>query len=253
MKMFSLEGRVAFVTGSSRGLGYAMAAALGKAGAKVAINARDPAGVDAAVAKLRAAGISAAAHAFDVSDEGACKAAIAAIERDWGKLDILVNNAGINFRHAFLDYPTAEFEKIVKVHLTSAFVLSREAARGMVARKHGRIIMTSSAMARVGRPSIPAYAAAKAGLDSMMRSMAAELGGQGVTVNGIAPGYFLTELNRPLIDNQEFNAFIVKRTPAARWADPDELAGPIVLLASDAGAYINGHVLVVDGGLTAVL
>ncbi len=250
-EQFSLARRVAFVTGASRGLGYAMAEALGRAGAKVVINARDPAQLAAAAERLRAVGVDAKPRAFDVTDEDACKGAIAAIEREHGRLDILVNNAGANARGPFLDYKTSDFEAMFRVHLQSSFVLSREAARGMAARGFGRIIMTTSVMAKIARPNIAGYCAAKAGLESLMRQMAVELGPKGITVNGIAPGYFLTELNAPLVKDPAFNAMVTGRTPVGRWAEPKELGGPVVFLASDAAAYVNGHTLYVDGGLTA--
>ncbi|MBL8839402.1 MAG: SDR family oxidoreductase [Alphaproteobacteria bacterium] len=250
-EQFSLARRVAFVTGASRGLGYAMAEALGRAGAKIVINARDPVQLAAAAERLRAVGVDAKPRAFDVTDEDACKAAIVAVEREHGRLDILVNNAGANLRGPFLDYKTADFEAMFRVHLQSSFVLSREAARGMVARGFGRIIMTTSVMAKIARPNISGYCAAKAGLESLMRQMAIELGPKGVTVNAIAPGYFLTELNAPLVKDAAFDAMVKGRTPVGRWAEPKELGGPVVFLASDAAAYVNGHTLYVDGGLTA--
>jgi len=253
VEQFSLARRVAFVTGASRGLGYAMAEALGRAGAKVVINARDEAALAAAAERLRAAGIDATARAFDVTDETAAKAALDATERQHGRLDILVCNAGVNIRHPVLDYPTDEFEKVFRINLRSPFALARDAARGMVARGFGRIIMVASVMVKIARPNVAAYGAAKAGLDSLTRHMAIELGPKGVTVNAIAPGYFLTEMNAPLVKDAAFDAMVKARTPVGRWAEPRELGGPVVFLASDAAAYVNGHTLFVDGGLTAAL
>jgi gluconate 5-dehydrogenase len=253
IEQFSLARRTAFVTGASRGLGYAMAEALGRAGARVAINAREAGALDQAAGKLRALGIDASAHAFDVTDEDAARGAIAAIERQHGALDVLVCNAGINLRHPILDYPSADFERILQVHLRAPFALARDAARGMVARGFGRIIMVTSVMIRIARPNVAAYGAAKAGLDSLVRHMAVDLGRKGVTVNAIAPGYFLTEMNAPLVKDAAFDAMVKARTPVGRWAEPRELGGPVVFLASDAAAYVNGHTLFVDGGLTAAL
>jgi gluconate 5-dehydrogenase len=251
--MFSLKGRTALVTGGSRGLGFAMAKALGKAGATVVVNARNADQLGAAADMLRKDGIAATALAFDVCDEKAATDAIARVAREHGRLDILISNAGGNVRGAMLDYKTADFQAIVATHLTAAFVLAREAAKIMVKNRHGRIISTSSIMGRVARPTIPAYVAAKAALDSLTRAMAVELGPQGVTVNAIAPGYFVTEINTPLLANQEFTAMVERRTPVGRWGQPDELGAAALFLASDEAAYVNGHTLVVDGGITIAL
>jgi gluconate 5-dehydrogenase len=251
--MFSLKGRVALVTGASRGLGFAMAKALGKAGAAVVVNARNADQLGTAAEMLRKDGISASALAFDVCDERAAVDAVARVARDHGKIDILISNAGSNIRGAMLDYRTEDFQSVVTTHLTAAFVLAREAAKIMVRNRHGRIISTTSIMGRVARPTIPAYAAAKAALDSLTRAMAVELGPQGVTVNAIAPGYFVTEINTPLLANKEFTAMVERRTPVGRWGQPDELGAAAVFLASDEAGYVNGHTLVVDGGVTISL
>ena len=251
--MFSLKGRVALVTGASRGLGFAMAKALGKSGATVIINSRSAGPLGEAAEMLKKDGIAASAMPFDVADEKAAVDTIARIVREHGRIDILVNNAGGNIRGAVTDYKTADFLSIVNTHLTAAFVLAREAAKTMVKQRHGRIISTTSIMGRVARPTIPAYAAAKAALDSLTRAMAVELGPQGVTVNAIAPGYFVTEINATLVANTEFTALIERRTPVGRWGQPDELGAAAVFLASDEASYVNGHTLVVDGGITIAL
>ncbi|MBI1243984.1 MAG: SDR family oxidoreductase [Alphaproteobacteria bacterium] len=246
--LFDLTGRVALVTGASRGLGFAMAEALAKAGASVVLNARNKAELDAAAKKLGGEALP-----FDVTDEAACVAAVADIAKRRGRLDILVSNAGSNIRAPLLEYKTADFDTTIGQHLRAGFVLGREAAKVMTKASKGRIIYTTSLTAHLGRPSIVAYTAAKTALEGMIRQMAVELAPSGVLVNGIAPGYFLTELNRPLIDNKEFNSMIIRRTPLGRWGDPAELGGACLLLASDAGSFLTGQTLVVDGGMSVSL
>ena len=246
--MFSLENRVALVTGASRGLGLAMAQALKENGAKVIINARDPDALASA-----AATIGAQAMAFDVTDAAASRQALDDIVQQHGRLDILVNNAGIQHRQPLLDWQDSDFDRVIAVNLTSCFRLARDAARLMMPRKFGRIINTGSVAAILGRPTIHAYVAAKAGLHGLTRSMAAEMGRHGITINALAPGYFATELNTALTDDKAFTAWVESRTPAGRWAQPSELGGAVVFLASDAASYVNGHVLAVDGGLSTSL
>jgi gluconate 5-dehydrogenase len=247
---FDLTGRLALVTGSSRGLGLAIARGLAGAGARVLLHGRDPDRLAASAAALPG---TAGHFAFDVSDPGAMRDAFARIRDEHGGLDILVNNAGVIPRKPLLETTDEDWDAVIDSNLSAYFRLSREAARLMVPAKRGRIIMISSIMGFLGRPTIPGYVTAKAGLHGMVRALAVELAPHGITVNAIAPGFFPTDATDVLHKDPKFNDWIAMRAPMGRWGDPPELAGPAVFLASDAASYVTGHVLVADGGLTAAL
>ncbi len=247
--LFSLAGKVALITGASRGLGWAMAQAMAAAGGHVVLNGRDPSILAERVQTLVRKGWSASSAPFDVTDEAAGTRAIAEIAETHGRLDVLIANAGVQHRSPLLDFTTQEFQRVVETNLTACFTLAREAAKIMVPQAAGRIIFTASIMCQVGRPSIPAYIASKGGIIALTRALATELGPQGITCNAIAPGFFATEMNQALLEDAEFTAWVSSRTPLGRWAQPEEIGGAAVFLASPAGSYVNGHVLTVDGGM----
>jgi gluconate 5-dehydrogenase len=250
---FDLTGRVALVTGSSQGLGYALARGLADAGATVVLNGRDTGKLARAAESLRATGATVATAAFDVTERAAVEREIDRIEREVGPIHILVNNAGIQRRVPFVDMTDEQWNEVIETNLTSAFIVCRAIGPRMLARKAGKIINITSVISELGRATIANYAAAKGGLKMLTRSLAVEWAKHGVQVNGIAPGYFLTELNKPLIENAEFNAFVCKRTPAGRWGQPEELAGAAVFLASPASDFVTGQIIAVDGGTLAAL
>lgn len=247
--VFTLAGLRALVTGSSQGIGLALAQALAASGAHVLLNGRDAAKLDTAVADIRAAGLIAEAHPFDVTDE----AAVVAASARFGAIDILVNNTGIHRRGPLESMSLEDWEAVLKTNLTSAFLVARAVAPGMIARRSGKIINICSLMSDLARPTTGSYAAAKGGLKMLTRAMCAEWARHNIQVNGIAPGYILTELTRPLADDPKFDAWIKGRTPAGRWGTVEDLTGACVFLASPAAAFVNGQILTVDGGLSAVI
>ena len=251
--LFDLTGRTALVTGSSRGLGRAMAEGLAQAGAKLLVNGTDVARVDAAVTEMRAAGIDATAAAFDVTSEAAVVAAFRKFDADGVEVDILVNNAGIQFRKPMIELETADWQRVLDTNLTSAFVIGREAARRMIPRKRGKIINIGSLTSALARATVAPYTVAKGGIKMLTQAMTAEWAADGIQANAIGPGYMITDMNTPLIENPTFDAWVKGRTPAKRWGKPEELIGAAVFLASSASDYVNGQIIYVDGGMLAVL
>lgn len=253
MKLFDLSGKRALITGSSQGIGLALAEGLGQAGASIVLNGRDSKKLDQARADLSRKGYTVHAAAFDVTDETAVTDAIAAIESLDGPIDILVNNAGMQFRTALEDYPLEKWRELMRVNVESAFIVGKAVARNMIARKQGKIINICSVQSELGRPSIAPYTATKGAIKMLTKGMCADWAKHGIQVNAIGPGYFKTPLNQALVDNPEFSSWLEKRTPAGRWGDVEELVGAAVFLASPASSFVNGHILYVDGGITSVL
>lgn len=251
--LFDLTGKTALVTGSSRGLGRAIAEGLAEAGARIIVNGTTAAGVEKAVAELRAKGHDAHASAFDVTDEAAIVAAFERLDQQGSAVDILVNNAGIQLRKPLVDLTRAEWTKVVDTNLTSAFLVGREAAKRMIARGRGKIVNIGSLMSNSARATVAPYTAAKGGIKMLTCSMVAEWAQHGIQANAIGPGYMLTDMNQALVDNPQFNAWVVGRTPAKRWGKPEELVGAAVFLSSSASDYVNGQIIYVDGGMLAVL
>jgi len=251
--LFDLSGRTALVTGSSRGLGRAIAEGLAKAGARLIINGVDRARVGAAVADMRGAGYAADGAAFDVTNETDIVAAFARFDAEEIEVDILVNNAGIQVRKPLVEFTSAEWRKVIETNLTSAFVVGREAAKRMIARRRGKIINIGSLASELARPTIGPYTAAKGGIKTLTRSMAVEWAASGIQANAIGPGYMLTDMNQALVDNPDFNAWLMSRIPSKRWGRPEELVGAAIFLASSASDYVNGQIIYVDGGMLAAM
>lgn len=252
-QLFSLRSRRALVTGSSRGIGLTIAQALAGVGAEVILNGRNAESLARAGATIRDAGGRAEALCFDVVDPQACVQAIDQIENSIGPIDILVNNAGLQHRGTVAGFEENAFQELLDAHLLAPFRLGRLVASRMSGRKTGKIINICSILSAFSRAGVVPYSAAKAGLANLTRGMAVEWAPMGIAVNGIAPGYFRTEITRALASDQEFNDWIENRVPMKRWGHLEELGGAAIFLASDAGSFVNGHILVVDGGLTATL
>lgn len=254
--LFDLSGKVALVTGATHGLGMAMAAGLGHAGARLVINGHSSQEkLDAAIARYQELGLQASGYLFDVTDEVAVEDALTCIEDEVGPIDILVNNAGIIRRVPLLEMDLDEWEAVIRTDLTGVFVMTKPVVRRMIERgSGGKVINICSMMSELGRNSVGAYAAAKGGLKMLTRNMATEWAQHNIQVNGIGPGYFATSQTAPIrVDGHPFNDFIVGRTPAGRWGDPDDLQGAAIFLASKASDFVNGQIVYVDGGILATI
>ena len=253
MNPFNLAGRRALITGASRGIGHAIATALAAAGAHVVINGRTPAALDEAAAVIRATGARVDISSFDVTDSTQVDAGVDAIEREFGPLDILVNNAGIQRRAPLEKFSDADWHALVAHNLDSVFFVSRAAARHMIPRGRGKIINIGSVQCELARPTIAPYTATKGAVRNLTRGMCADWAGHGLQVNAICPGYFDTPLNKALVENPDFDAWLRKRTPAGRWGRLEDLHGVAVFLASGASDFVNGQMIYVDGGITAAI
>ena len=257
--MFSLEGKVALVTGAAYGIGFAMAEALYKAGAKIAFNCRSQHHMDQALADYKAKGLEAHGYICDVTNEEQVNAMVADITKELGVIYILVNNAGIIKRIPMTEMSVEDFRKVVDIDLNAPFIVSKAVIPGMKEKGHGKIINICSMMSELGRETVSAYAAAKGGLKMLTRNICAEFGEYNIQCNGIGPGYIATPQTAPLRERQPdgsrhpFDSFIIAKTPAARWGEPEDLMGPVVFLASDASNFVNGHILYVDGGILAYI
>jgi len=249
--LFDLAGKQALITGSGRGIGLTLARGLAQAGCAVFLNDIDESRLAQAVARLKEEGYACSGVLFDVRDELAIQEKVGWIEQETGPLDILVNNAGIQIRAPLQEFAAEDWRRLIDINLTGAFLVSRAAVQGMIERRTGKIINICSIQSELARPTIAPYTAAKGGLRNLTRGMATDWGKYNIQINGIAPGYFKTEMTKALYEDEKFDAWLCSRVPANRWGDPSELIGAAVFLASQASNYVNGHLLYVDGGLMA--
>ncbi|MCH3914444.1 MAG: gluconate 5-dehydrogenase [Acidaminococcaceae bacterium] len=253
-KDFSLQGKVALVTGAAYGIGFAIATAFAQAGAKIAFNCRSQKHLDQALADYKKLGIEATGYISDVTDEAQVNKLVADIAKDLGTIDILVNNAGIIKRIPMCEMKVEDFRQVIDIDLNAPFIVSKAVIPGMIKKGHGKIINICSMMSELGRETVSAYAAAKGGLKMLTRNICSEYGYANIQCNGIGPGYIATPQTAPLrTPGNPFNSFILAKTPANRWGTPEDLQGPAVFLASDASNFVNGHILYVDGGILAYI
>lgn len=254
LKSFSLEGKIAFVTGASYGIGFGIAKAYAEAGATIVFNDINQNLVDKGIKAYEAEGIKAFGYVCDVTDERMVNETVANIEKEVGVVDILVNNAGIIKRIPMIEMKAEDFRKVIDVDLNAPFIVSKAVIPGMIRKGHGKIINICSMMSELGRETVSAYAAAKGGLKMLTKNIASEYGEYNIQCNGLGPGYIATPQTEPLrTEGHPFNSFIIAKTPAARWGTPEDLTGPAIFLASDASDFVNGHVLYVDGGILAYI
>ena len=251
--MFDISGKLILITGSGRGLGFALAAGMGQAGARVVLNGRDASRLAEAEKSLRSGGIQACSKRFDVTREREVDQGILEIERENGPVDVLINNAGVIFRQPLVDVELEHWQQVLETNLTGAFLCGRSAARSMIRRRAGKIINICSLLSEAGRDTVGSYAASKGGVKMLTKAMAAEWGRYNIQVNGIGPGYFLTDMTRPLAMDADFDAWLKKSTPMERWGRPEELVGSAIFLASAASNFVTGQIIYVDGGFLASL
>lgn len=251
--LFDLTGSRALVTGSSQGIGFALARGLAEHGASIVLNGRDRAKLETTAGQLKETGATVSVSDFDVTEAEAVKRGVDAIEAEVGAIDILVNNAGMQFRSPLEDFPIDRWEQLLKTNVSSVFYVGQAVAKHMIGRGRGKIINIASVQSELARPGIAPYTATKGAVRNLTRGMCADWAKHGLQINAIAPGYFKTPLNRALVDSEEFSSWLEKRTPAGRWGDVEELVGAAVFLSSKASSFVNGHTLYVDGGITTSL
>lgn len=251
--LFNLAGQRALVTGSSQGIGFALARGLVEHGASVVLNGRDRVKLEGAASALRDAGADVAVSDFDVTDADAVKRGVDAVEADVGAIDILINNAGMQFRSPLEEFPADRWEQLLKTNISSVFYVGQAVAKHMITRGRGKIVNIASVQSELARPGIAPYTATKGAVKNLTRGMATDWAKYGLQINALAPGYFKTPLNQALVDSVEFSSWLEKRTPAGRWGDVEELVGAAVFLSSKASSFVNGHTLYVDGGITTSL
>lgn len=253
MNLFEIKGKRVLVTGSTAGIGYVLAEGLAEAGAKLILNGRNHENVEAAIASFAKKGFQATGYTFDITDADDVEQKIAEIEKEVGGIDVLVNNAGIQHREPLEEFSLENWNRIMNTNLTGAFIVSKEVVKGMITRQSGKIINICSLQSELGRASITPYATSKGGLKMLTKGMATEWAKHNIQVNGIGPGYFKTKLTKALWENPEFDSWLLNRTPAHRWGNPEELLGTLIYLSSEASSFLNGQIIYVDGGITACI
>jgi len=249
--LFNLRGKTVLITGSTRGLGYIMAKGLGSAGAKIILNGRNAEKLEKSVDELRKEGFNVNGYAFNITKKQEICEKMSLIEKEIGSIDVLVNNAGIQKRALLIEMEESSWREVIETNLTGAFLVSQQAVKGMIARKSGKVINICSILSELGRATVAPYTAAKGGLKMLTKNMAVEWARYNIQVNGIGPGYIITDMTRSLAENTKFNQWLKNRTPAHRWGQPEELIGTLIFLASQASNFVNGQIIYVDGGILA--